>query len=111
MTEYDDYGMPVGAYSEPESLAHQAWRVARAFALYKAKPELAKRWARIKREDWSFRRTLSTVRVLVVVWWIAVYIGERSAIRNAVDACRWDSWEQWVRASTEHCRTYGPEAD
>ena len=97
MTEFDDYGMPVGAYSEPESLALQAWRVARAFAVYRVKPAWSRRWAGIRRGDWSFRRLLSAVRVLVVVWWVAVYFGERSAIRNAVDACSWENWEKWVR--------------
>lgn len=97
MTAYDDYGMPVGAYSEPESLTHQAWRVARAFTLYRLKPEMDRSMARIRRGDWSVRRLLSAVRVLVVVWWVAVYFGERSAIRNAVDACRWEKWEKWVR--------------
>ncbi|KAF1969000.1 hypothetical protein BU23DRAFT_558035 [Bimuria novae-zelandiae CBS 107.79] len=102
MTAYDDYGMPVGAYAEPESLAHQAWRVARAFALYRVKPEVDRRWAGIKRGGWSVRRVLSAVRVLVVVWWVAVYLGERSAIRNAVDACRWENWENWDSDANPH---------
>ena len=104
MTAYDDYGMPVGAYSEPESLTHQAWRVARAFALYRVKPAAENRVAVMKRGDWSLRRVLGVVRVVVVVWWVAVYFGERSAIRNAVDACRWGNWENWVRnqANIEH---------
>lgn len=100
MTVYDDYGMPVGAYSEPESLTHQAWRVARAFALYRVKPEVDRQWAAVKRGEWSLRRLLSAVRVLVVVWWVAVYLGERSAIRNAVDECRWENWEKWVSGSS-----------
>ncbi|KAJ4296280.1 hypothetical protein N0V90_006325 [Kalmusia sp. IMI 367209] len=102
MSAYDDYGMPVGAYSEPESLAHQAWRVARAFTVYRVKPELDKRWSGIRRGDWSFRRLLSAVRVLVVVWWVAVYLGERSAIRNHVDACRWENWEKWESGANPH---------
>ena len=97
MTVYDDYGMPADAYSEPESLTQQAWRVARAFALYRVKPELDRRWNGVRRGEWSFRRLLSVVNVLVVVWSVAVYLGERSAIRNAVDACRWETWENWVR--------------
>jgi hypothetical protein len=111
MTAYDDYGMPVGAYSEPESLAHQAWRVARAFTLYRVRPELEKRWAGITRRDWSLRRLLSAARVLVVVWWVAVYLGERSAIRNAVDACRWEQWEQWVRKLAQSSKQSTPKVD
>ena len=45
MVAFDDYGMPVGAYSEPESLAHQAWRVGRAFVIYRAKPVVDKSFA------------------------------------------------------------------
>lgn len=100
MTAYDDYGIPVGAYSEPESLTHQAWRVARAFALYRIKPELDRRWTGYKRGDWSLRQLLSVVKVLVIVWLVAVWYGERSAIRNAVGACRWENWEKWVRNSS-----------
>ncbi|KAL5438584.1 hypothetical protein PMIN06_010216 [Paraphaeosphaeria minitans] len=102
MTTYDEYGMPVGAYAEPETLAHQAWRVARAFALYRVKPELDKKWSTIKRRDWSLRRLLGAVRVLILVWWAAVYLGERSAIRNAMDACRWEKWEQWETGAIPH---------
>jgi hypothetical protein len=96
MTDYDDYGMPVGAFSEPESLTHQAWRVARAFFIFRVKPEAEKWWIGVRRGNWTWRSIISLVKVLCVVWLVAVYRGERSAIRNSVDACRWEKWENWV---------------
>lgn len=111
MTEYDDYGIPADAYSEPESLTHQAWRVARAFALYRVKPELSRTWNRARRREWSLRRVLSVVNVLIVAWWVAVYMGERSAIWNAVDACSWEKWESWVRIYIQGRSTIGMGAN
>lgn len=96
MTAYDDYGMPVGAYSEPETLTHQARRVARAFALYRVKPEAERMIRGLRSENWTWRKLLSLVKVAVVVWWFAVYYGERSAIQNSVEQCRWENWENWV---------------
>lgn len=100
MTAYDDYGMPVGtAYAEPENLPQQAWRVARAFAFYRVKPALERGWRDMKRGGWregGFRRQFTLVKVCVVLWWVVVYWGERSAIPNSIDACQWDKWEKWV---------------
>lgn len=96
MTDYDDYGMPVGAYSEPEKLTHQAWRVARAFFIFRVRPEVEKRWDSVRRGGWNWRIWISMVKVLCVVWLVVVYRGERSAIRNSVDDCRWEKWENWV---------------
>ena len=107
MTEYDDYGIPADAYSESESLTHQAWRVARAFALYRVKPELDRRWRGVRSGGWSFRRVLSVVNVLIGVWWVVLYLGERSAIRNAVEACRWEKWENWVSICVRGRRAVG----
>lgn len=99
MSKFDDYGMPVGAYSEPESLVHQAWRVARAFAIYRVKPVFEKRWKDPRNGNWSWRRILSLVKVLVVVWWITLYWGERSSFDGSIDSCRWENWETWVCAT------------
>lgn len=96
MSDYDDYGMPVGAYSEPESLPHQAWRVARAFVIFKVKPAAEKKWNELRRGNWTWRSWFSLVKVLCLIWLVVVYRGERSAIRNSVDACRWETWENWV---------------
>jgi hypothetical protein len=96
MTNYDDYGMPLGAYSEPESLSHQAWRVARAFVIYRVKPEAERSWNGLRGGGWSWRRAFSLVKVLCLIWLVVVYRGERSAIRNSVEDCRWEKWENWV---------------
>jgi len=96
MTTYDDYGIPVGAYSEPESLAHQAWRVARAFYLYRIRPFAGKGFNVLKKGDWSFKRLLTLVNALVLLWWVVLYWGERGIFNGAVDSCSWDRWETWV---------------
>jgi hypothetical protein len=96
MASYDDYGMPVGAYAEPESLTHQAWRVARAFAVYRLKPAAQKSLNRIKAGDWSWRRWLTLVKVLIVVWYWTVYWGERRVFNSSTRSCEWDLWETWV---------------
>jgi hypothetical protein len=92
MTTYDDYGMPVNAYSEPETLAHQAWRVARAFVVYRIQPRL--RDASSGRCDW--KRVLSLGRILVVIWLFTLYWGERKVFKDSVDSCQWENWENWV---------------
>ncbi|KAF2253176.1 hypothetical protein BU26DRAFT_477187 [Trematosphaeria pertusa] len=102
MTAFDDYGMPVGAYSEPESLTHQAWRVARAFAVYRVKPAVEKRIRGLRQREWSWRRILSLVRVLVLVWWVMLYLGERRHFTKAVDECRWEKWETWDSNANPH---------
>ncbi|KAF2682706.1 hypothetical protein K458DRAFT_306429 [Lentithecium fluviatile CBS 122367] len=102
MTDYDDYGMPFGAYSEPESLAHQAWGVARAFVIFRAKPEAERRWNNARGSGWNWRGWISLVKVLCVVWLVAVYRGERSAIRNSVEDCRWEKWEKWESGANPH---------
>ena len=93
---YDDYGIPVGAYDyESESLTHQAWRVARAFVVYRVQPQL-----RALRGKWTWRRALSVGNLLILVWFVVLYWGERTVVRNSVDSCRWDNWEKWVCLET-----------
>ncbi|KAF2118314.1 hypothetical protein BDV96DRAFT_569647 [Lophiotrema nucula] len=98
MTGYDDYGMPVGAYAEPESLTHQAYRVARAFVIYRAIPAAQQ----IRGSNWSWRKSLSLVKVLIVVWFITLYWGERSVFKGSVDHCRWEQWEKWDASANPH---------
>ena len=94
MTEYDDYGVPVGAYQEPDSFTGQTYRTARAFLLYRAKPFVE---GRVAHGRW--KRLFSLANALVVVWWVVVYWGERGAFNGAVGSCNWDAWENWVRRS------------
>lgn len=92
MSAYDDYGMPVGAYAEPENLAHQAWRVARAFVIYRVMPI----WRQATSREWNWRSMFSLGRVLAVIWFLTIYWGERSAFNHSVESCRWKNWENWV---------------
>ncbi|KAF2750692.1 hypothetical protein M011DRAFT_437083 [Sporormia fimetaria CBS 119925] len=98
MTTYDDYGMPVGAYSEPESLTHQALRVARAFVLYRVRP----RWRQVMGGSWSWRRMSSVSRVLVLLWVVMMYWGERTVFKNSIAECKWENWERWSDDANPH---------
>jgi hypothetical protein len=91
MTEYDDYGVPVGAYQEPDSFTGQTYRTARAFFLYRVKPFVE---SRVTQGRW--KRLFSLANALVVTWWFVVYWGERGAFNSAVGSCNWDAWENWV---------------
>ncbi|KAF2186916.1 hypothetical protein K469DRAFT_705447 [Zopfia rhizophila CBS 207.26] len=102
MTAYDDYGMPIGAYSDPESLTKQALRVARAFALYRIKPAVDKKAQQLKNGNWSVRKALSLVKVLIVVWFVTLYWGERSIFKGSINSCRWENWENWDRDALPH---------
>jgi hypothetical protein len=90
MTKYDDYGIPVGAYQEPEGLTNQAWRVVRL------RPFAGKGYNAIRRGDWSFRRLLTLSNILVLLWWVVLYWGERGTFNAAIESCNWDKWEDWV---------------
>ncbi|OAL56046.1 hypothetical protein IQ07DRAFT_557981 [Pyrenochaeta sp. DS3sAY3a] len=102
MTSYDDYGIPVGAYSEPESLTVQAWRVARAFYLYRIRPLAERRAGAVKRGNWSIKRGFTLVRALVLVWWVVLYWGERGVFNGAVESCSWERWEKWEEGANPH---------
>ena len=91
MTEYDDYGVPVGAYQEPDSFTGQTYRTARAFFVYRVRPFVEKRVAQGR-----WKRLFSLANALVVIWWVVVYWGERGAFNGAVGSCNWNAWEDWV---------------
>jgi len=109
MTTYDEYGIPVGAYSEPESLTHQAWRLGRAFFLYRIRPAVQGKRNELRSGNWSFKRLFTLVNGLVLLWWVVLYWGERGIFNSAVESCNWDKWEDWVRLSlvisTRLCKT------
>jgi hypothetical protein len=96
MTEYDDYGIPVGAFVEPEDFRGQAWRTARAFYLYRVRPLAWQSYTAVRRADWSFRRWFTLANALVVLWWVVLYWGERGAFDGGIESCSWDRWEDWV---------------
>ncbi|ORY19382.1 hypothetical protein BCR34DRAFT_471969 [Clohesyomyces aquaticus] len=102
MTDYDDYGMPVGAYGEPESLTKQALRVARAFAIYRVKPAVEKKLHHLRSGDWSWRRIVTLVKILIAVWFVQLYLGERRAFDGSIDSCRWENWENWGKDANPH---------
>jgi len=90
MTTYDDYGIPVGAYAEPEGLGQQAWRQARALLAY------------CRRHLGGFRRLATLANALVLLWAVVLYWGERGVFDGAVDACHWDRWEAWETDANAH---------
>jgi hypothetical protein len=96
MTEYDDYGIPVGAYQEPEGLLPQTWRTARAFYLYRLRPLAISGLHALIGEDWSFRRLFTLANALVVLWWVVLYWGESGVFNGNIESCNWDKWENWV---------------
>ncbi|KNG46531.1 fumarate reductase [Stemphylium lycopersici] len=102
MTTYDEYGVPVGAYSEPESLTHQAWRLARAFFLYRIRPAVQERRNALQSGNWSLRRLFTLVNALVVLWWTVLYWGERGVFNSAIESCDWDKWEDWEAGANPH---------
>jgi hypothetical protein len=107
MTDYDDYGIPVGAYQEPEGLRLQAWRVVRAFYLYRVRPLVGKGYTGLRRGDWSFRRLFTLANALVLLWWVVLYWGERGTFNGSIDSCSWDKWEDWVRESSPRIHQNG----
>ncbi|KAI8939920.1 hypothetical protein NX059_003648 [Plenodomus lindquistii] len=102
MTTYDEYGVPVGAYSEPESLRTQAWRLARALFVYRIRPMAQDRFLALKRGQWSFKRLATLVNALVLTWWVVLYWGERGVFNGAIDGCHWDRWENWEAGANPH---------
>lgn len=54
------------------------------------------------RKGWA-RQLLTVVLLLQVVWIYTLYWGERSVYSNAIEACDWRYWEQWV---CNHVRLY-----
>jgi hypothetical protein len=99
MVVYDDYGVPT-AYSEPETLTRQAYRTARAFAIYRVKPIVQRGIFAIRHGNWTWRGLVTAVRVLVLVWFVVLYWGERMVFKDSIDACRWQDWENWVCSIT-----------
>ena len=95
MVVYDDYGVPT-AYSEPETLTHQAYRTARAFAIYRVKPIMQRGIFGIRQGNWTWRGLVTTVKALVLVWFVVLYWGERMVFKDSIAACRWKGWENWV---------------
>ena len=96
MTTYDEYGIPVGAYSEPENLTAQAGRLVKAFFQYRVRPFAERRYNGLRRGEWSLRSFLTLVNALIVVWWAVLSWGERGTFNSAVESCNWDKWEKWV---------------
>ncbi|KAH9873531.1 hypothetical protein IAQ61_004155 [Plenodomus lingam] len=101
-TTYDEYGVPVGAYSEPESLTTQAWRLARALFRYRIRPTAQSRLGGFKRGQGSFKRLATLANALVVLWWLVLCWGERGVFNRAIGNCHWDRWENWEEGANPH---------
>jgi hypothetical protein len=53
----------------------------------------------LKLRRWCLRRYSAidtTKALLVVVWLLVLWWGERLVFRNSISACRWENWEPWV---------------
>lgn len=48
------------------------------------------------RQNLAYRRLFSFPHLLVVVWVLVLFWGERWAFRSKVGSCRWSNWENWV---------------
>ncbi|EON64236.1 hypothetical protein W97_03467 [Coniosporium apollinis CBS 100218] len=51
---------------------------------------------------WSWKRVLTLVNFLSLFWVFALYRGERTIFRKAIDACDWDTWENWPQDAVPH---------
>lgn len=49
------------------------------------------------RQNLTYNRLLSFPHLLVAVWVVVLLWGERWVFHSAVESCRWDNWESWVR--------------
>lgn len=94
--ETDDWGVPVGAYQDPDSLAGQMWSLARAYLVYRCKPAVVSQYQALRRRNWSPRRLFTLANALVLLWGAVLYWGERAVFDGAVGRCSWDGWENWV---------------
>lgn len=49
---------------------------------------------------WQFnpRSWLNLPHLLVGVWMVMLFWGERWVFQSAVEECKWQNWERWVRA-------------
>lgn len=54
------------------------------------------RWMRQCSRDWSWRRVFSLPHLLIVVWVVGLFHGERWIFEKSIKACAWDNWERWV---------------
>lgn len=44
----------------------------------------------------ALRLVLTAPNVLLLIWLGTLWWGERTVFRDSVEACKWDSWENWV---------------
>lgn len=42
------------------------------------------------------KRLVNVTNVLILVWFCAIWWGERLTFSNSLAACQWHQWEQWV---------------
>src|SRR5215469_7939640 len=45
---------------------------------------------------WSLRRWLSLPNLLIALWLLTIYWGERLVFNNSIRHCDWRYWESWV---------------
>ncbi|KAF2132533.1 hypothetical protein P153DRAFT_332833 [Dothidotthia symphoricarpi CBS 119687] len=100
--EVDDWGVPVGAYQDPDNLPAQMLSLVRAYVVYRMKPAVVRRYHALRRRNWSPRQLFTLVNALVLVWWVVLYWGERGVFEGAVGKCSWEGWEDWEAGANPH---------
>ncbi|TVY65647.1 Cell division control protein [Lachnellula suecica] len=77
-------------------------------------PELLRLWDRYayssistapgqkRKGRWSWRRLASLPHLLVAVWVLLLFWGERWVFWGAVKECEWGRWERWPKDATPH---------
>jgi hypothetical protein len=57
---------------------------------------------RISRRYPFLRRFSFATIALIVAWFFAIYVGERSTFASHVQSCSWENWEKWPSDATPH---------
>ncbi|KAM0262933.1 hypothetical protein ACHAQJ_001528 [Trichoderma viride] len=88
-------------YRGVASLLHLLWKWIKGPGMHKV-AILAARVLHQIRRNLTARRLLSFPHVLVVLWMLLLFWGERWIYTNHVNVCDWKSWERWPKDATPH---------
>lgn len=72
------------------------WRP-RSYSLLSTNAAILPRNMRRNPRNWDVRRSLNLPNLLAVFWILLLLWGERWVFESSISACRWGTWEQWVR--------------
>lgn len=48
------------------------------------------------------RRLSLTTSLITLIWFYAIYTGERAAFTSHINACQWENWEKWTADAKPH---------